>query len=83
MFVNTWSRLGGNRSYLASIVEDCLLFSRYFDALQLLHVRRTTKLAAGFMARYDLAYPCNVWIEEYPSGLDGILVSDVGALQKD
>ncbi|XP_057426538.1 uncharacterized protein LOC130719967 [Lotus japonicus] len=78
--VNTWRNIRRNNSYLASIVRDCISISSSFIAFEIVHARRTANMAADFMAKYALAYPCNVWIEDGPPGLEAILAFDVATL---
>lgn len=77
---NNWSRPGDNRSYLGAAIADCVFMSCYFASFRFMHVRRTGNLAADFMAKYAISYPCFVWIDDYPPGLGGILSSDVASI---
>lgn len=57
---NAWFAPHGNHSYLAVVVADCFTLFPSFISLQLLHIRWIGNMAADFMAKYALSFPCFV-----------------------
>ncbi|XP_057453128.1 uncharacterized protein LOC130744990 [Lotus japonicus] len=74
-----WNVAASDRSYMAAVIRDCVDLSRLFRSFEFLLIHRTANLVADFLAKFALSSFCNVWLEEYPPGLEGILISDVSS----
>ncbi|XP_057450622.1 uncharacterized protein LOC130742539 [Lotus japonicus] len=74
-----WKKPPDDRSYLASIIVDSFMLSRFFYYVDLSFVRRGGNSVADYLAGNASSYSDMVWLEEVPAEVIDLVHADVMA----